>query len=91
MDKKYYNEILNDNAMYKFILSPSIPRLFDDFLISTDIKHYDHTSAIHTSLLYEYCLGRALAQGRTLNEYSVLMDRITRYALEKSRESVGSE
>ena len=66
-----------------------IKRIFDDYLITTGIKHYDHTSAIHTSLLYEYCLGRAIAQGCTLKEYSVLMDRMTRYALEKSRESVG--
>ena len=69
----------------------NIPRLFDDFLIATGIKKYDHTSAIHTSLLYEYCLGRALAQGDTLEEYSGIMDRMTRHALEKSRESVGNE
>ena len=74
-----------------FICSQNIPRLFDDFLISTGIKKYDHTSAIHTSLLYDYCLVRASVQGYTLKEYSVLMDRMTRYALEKSRESVGGE
>ena len=73
--------------MYKFIFSPNIPRLFDDFLIATGIKHYDHMSAIHTSLLYEYCLGRAIAQDYTLEEYRVIMNSINRYALEKSRES----
>lgn len=83
--KDYYN------AVYKIILSPSIPRIFDDFLISTGIKHYDHTSAIHTSLLYEYCLGKALSHGYTLKEYSVIMDRMTRYAIEKSREGAGGE
>ena len=72
-----------------FICSQNIPRLFDDFLISTGIIKYDHTSAIHTSLLYEYCLGRAIAQGCTIKEYSVLMDIMTRYAVEKSRESAG--
>lgn len=77
--------------MYKFISSPSIPRLFDDFLIATGIKHFDHTSAIHTSLLYEYCLGRAVAQDYTLIEYQIIMDRMNRYALEKSRESFVDE
>ena len=67
----------------------NIPWLFDDFLISTGIKKYDHTSSIHTSLLYEYCLGRAIAHGYTLEVYSVLMDRMTRYAIEKSREGDG--
>ena len=89
--KEYYNDNLDYNATYKIILSPNIPRLFDDFLIAIGIKNYDHTSAIHTSLLYEYCLGRALAQGYTLKDYSVLMDRMTRYALEKSREGAGGE
>lgn len=77
--------------MYKSIFSPNIQRLFDDFLISTGIKQYDHTSAIHTSLLYDYCLGRAIAQGHTLKDYSVLMDKMTRYALEKSREGLDDE
>ena len=77
--------------MYKFIFSPNIPRLFDDFLISTGIKKYDHTSAIHTSLLYEYCLGRAIAQDYTIDEYRIIMDKMNRYALEKSREGNGDE
>lgn len=65
----------------------NIPKLFDNFLIATGIKKYDHTSAIHTSLLYEYCLGHALSLGYTLEEYRVIMDRVIRYALEKSRAS----
>lgn len=77
--------------MHNFNISPNIPRLFDDFLIATGIKKYDHTSAIHTSLLYEYCLGLSIAQGRTIKEYSALMDKITRYAIEKSREGAGDE
>lgn len=89
--KEYYNEILEDNKMYKFIFSPSISRLFDDFLISTGIKKYDHTSAIHTSLLYEYCLGRALVQDYTLEEYQIIMDKLVRYAIEKSRAGSGYE
>ena len=86
-----YNEILDDNEMDKIIFIHNIPRLFDDFLITTGIIHYDHTSAIHTSLLYEYCLGRAIAQDYTLEEYHVIMNAVMRYALEKSRESVGGE
>ena len=89
--KYYYNKTLEDNAMYNFIFSPSIPRLFDDFLIATGIKKYDHTSSIHTSLLYEYVLGRALAQDYTIVEYQIIMDKMNRYVLEKSRESVGGE
>lgn len=77
--------------MYKFNSTPSIPRLFDDFLISTGIKKYDHTSAIHTSLLYEYCLGRALVQDYTLEEYQIIMDKLVRYAIEKSRAGSGYE
>ena len=77
--------------MYKFIFSPNIPRLFDDFLIATGIKKYDHASAIHTSLLYEYCLGRAIYQDYTIEEYRVIMDKLLRYALEKSREGNGDE
>ena len=67
----------------------NIPRLFDDFLITTGIKKYDPASAIHTSLLYEYCLGMALANDYTLEEYHIVMNRTIRYALEKSREGVG--
>lgn len=89
--KGYYNEILEDNTMYKVIFSPNIQRLFDDFLISTGIKKYDPTSAIHTSLLYEYVSGCALAQNYTLEEYQIIMDKMNRYALEKSRESVGDD
>ena len=77
--------------MYKFIFSPSIPRLFDDFLIATGIKEYDPISAIHTSLLYDYCLGRAIRRGYTIEDYRIIMNRIIRYALEKSRESVEGE
>ena len=77
--------------MYKAIFSPNIPMLFDDFLIATGIKKYDHTSAIHTSLLYEYCLGRALAKNYTLEEYRTIIGKVMLYALEKSRESVGGE
>ena len=84
--KDYYNERLEYNKMYKFIFSQSIPRLFDDFLITTGIKNYDPTSAIHTSLLYEYCLGRALSQNYTIKEYQIIMDKMNRYVLEKSRE-----
>ena len=83
--KDYYNE------MCKFIFIHNIPRLFDDFLIAPGIKHYDHTSAIHTALLYEYCLSRAIRQGCTIEEYQKIMFSITRYALEQSRESVGGE
>ena len=89
--KYYYNEGLEDNAMYKFILSPNISRLFDDFLITTGIKKYDHTSAIHTSLLYEYFLGRAIAKGYTIEDYQKIMRSITMYAIEKSREGACDE
>ena len=77
--------------MYKIIFTQNIPRLFDDFLIATGIKKYDHTRAIHTSLLYEYCLGRAIAQDYTIYEYRIIMDKMNRYALEKSREGNGNE
>ena len=63
-----------------------IKRFFEDFLIVTGIKQYDHTSAIHTSLLYEYCLGLAIAKDYTIEEYRIIMDRMNRHALEKSRE-----
>ena len=68
-----------------------IKLIFEDFLIVTGVKQYDHTSAIHTSLLYEYCLGKSIAQGYTLEEYSMLMNIINRYALEKGREGSGDE
>ena len=68
-----------------------IKRIFDDFLIVTGIKQYDHTSAIHTSLLYEYCLRRAIEQDYTIEEYRLIMDKVMRYAVDKSRERIGGE
>ena len=89
--KDYYNERLEDNKMYKAIFSPNIPRLFDDFLIATGIKKYDHTSAIHVELLHEYVAARCNELGYSLASYIDTMRRVTQYALQKSRESVGGE
>ena len=77
--------------MYKFIFSPDIPRLFNDFLITTGIKHYDHTSAIHSSLLYEYIAARCNEFGYSLTFYIDTMRRVNQYAVQKSREGGGGE
>ena len=90
-DKGYYNERLEDNKMYKFIFSFCIPRVFDDFLIATGIKKYDHTSAIHTALLYEYVAARCNENGCSLAIYIDTMRRVNQYALQKSREGDGGE
>ena len=89
--KYYYNERLEDNKMYKFIFSPSIPRVFNDFLIATGIKKYDHTSAIHTALLYEYVAARCNEKGYSLALYIDTMRRVNQHALQKSREGGGDE
>ena len=89
--KEYYNERLEDNKMYKFIFSPSIPRIFDDFLIATGISHYDHTSAIHTALLYEYVAARCNEFGYSLAFYIDTMRRVAMYALQQSRKGAVDE
>ena len=76
-----------NNEMYKAIFSPNIPRLFDDFLIATGIKKYDHMSAIHVSLLYEYVAARCNEVGCSLALYIDTMRRVNMYALQQSRES----
>ena len=68
-----------------------IKRIFEDFLIVTGIKQYDPTSAIHTELLYGYVAARCDKNGYSLSFYIDTMRRVNRYALEKSRESVGGE
>ena len=89
--KEYYNvEKLNLNATYKIIVSSNIPRLFDDFLIATGIKKYDHTSAIHVELLHEYVAARCNEFGYSLTFYIDTMRRVNMYALQQSR-GVGSE
>lgn len=65
--------------------------LYDDFLIVTGIKHYDHTSAIHTALLYEYTAARCNEMGYSLSFYIDTMRRVNMYALQQSRESAGGE
>ena len=77
--------------MYKAIFSRDIPRLFDDFLIATGIKKYDYTSAIHTSLLYEYVAARCNESGYSLAFYIDTMRRVNMYAVQQSREGAGDE
>ena len=72
--------------MYKIIFPQNIPRLFDDFLIATGIKKYDHTSAIHVELLHEYVASRCNELGYSLDFYIDTMRRVNQYALQKSRE-----
>lgn len=68
-----------------------IKRIFDDFLIVTGIKQYDHTSAIHTALLYEYVASRVDTLGYPLSQYIAIMRRINMYATNVSREGDGDE
>ena len=68
-----------------------IKRIFGDFLIVTGIKQYDHTSAVHTALLYEYVAARVDALGYPLSRYIAIMRRVNMYAMNVSRESVGGE
>ena len=68
-----------------------IKRIFEDFLIVTGIKQYDHTSAIHTALLYEYVAARVETLGYPLLQYIAIMRRINMYAINISREGAGDE
>ena len=68
-----------------------IKRIFEDFLIVTGIKKYDHTSAIHVELLHEYVAARCNELGYSLAFYIDTMRRVTQYALQKSREGAGYE
>ena len=68
-----------------------IKRIFQDFLIVTGIKQYDHTSAIHVELLHEYVAARCNECGYSLAYYIDTMRRVNQYALQKSREGNESE
>ena len=68
-----------------------IKRMFDDFRIVTGIKQYDHTSAIHTALLYEYVAAKVDTLGYPLSQYIAIMRRINMYAVNVSREGGGGE
>ena len=68
-----------------------IKHIFEDFLIVTGIKQYDHTSAIHTALLYEYVAVRCNEFGYSLAFYIDTMRRVNMCALQQSREGAGDE
>ena len=68
-----------------------IKRIFEDFLIVTGIKQYDHTSAIHTALLYEYVAARVDTLGYPLSQYIAIMRRVNMYAVNVSRVGDGGE
>ena len=68
-----------------------IKRIFEDFLIVTGIKQYNPNSAVHTALLYEYVAARVETLGYPLSQYIATMRRINMYAVNISREGVGSE
>ena len=68
-----------------------IKRIFDDFLIVTGIKQYDHTSAIHVELLHEYVAARCNECGYSLAFYIDTMRRVNMCALQQSRAGDGGE
>lgn len=76
---------------YHQLTLTEIKRIFDDFLIVTGIKQYDHTSATHVALLYEYVAARVDTLGYPLSQYIAIMRRINMYAVNVSREGVGGE
>ena len=68
-----------------------IKRIFEDFLIVTGIKQYDHTSAMHTALLYEYVAARVDALGYPLSQYIAIMRRVNMYVQNISRKGDGGD